>query len=134
LVIDEHGNTSGPRHQRTQEFQPLCRKLSRKNIDSRQVAARSGEARNKAKPDRVYADKADDWDRVCRRLGRERGRDTSDRRNHRDPSLHQFRRQRRQPIGLIVGRPVFDGHVLALDEASVFQSLAECTQTSGVSR
>jgi hypothetical protein len=33
------------------------------------------------------------------------------------PSLHQFRRQRRQPIDLIVGPAVFDSYVLALDKA-----------------
>src|SRR5262245_39835687 len=38
---------------------------------------------------------------------------------------HQVRRQRRQPIDLIVGAAVFDGHVLALDEARVSQALAD---------
>jgi hypothetical protein len=100
--IDEHGNTNGPGHQRTQEFQSFCRQLP-KNVDSRQVTAWPGEARNKTKADRVYADKEDDWDRGGCRLCCERGRDTSCG-DHRDPSLHQFRRQRWQPIGLIVGR------------------------------
>src|SRR6476660_799304 len=61
--IDEHGNTNSSGHQHTQEFQPLCRQLIREKVDSRQVATRPGKARNKAKPNRVRADKADDGDR-----------------------------------------------------------------------
>ena len=45
--IDEHGNTNGLGHQLTQEFQPLRRQLANKKIDSCQVAARPGEARDK---------------------------------------------------------------------------------------
>jgi hypothetical protein len=41
-------------------------------------------------------------------------------------SPHQFRRERRQPIDLIVGPAVFDDNVLAFDEARVFQPLAKC--------
>jgi hypothetical protein len=43
---------------------------------------------------------------------------------------NQFHRQRRQSIELIFGPTVFDRHVLALDEALVFQTLAECTQAA----
>ena len=58
--IDEHGHTSGPGHQLAQEFQPLCRQLDAKKIDSCQVAARPGEAGDKTKADRVFGDKEDD--------------------------------------------------------------------------
>jgi hypothetical protein len=49
--IDEHGNTNGPGHQLTQEFQPLCHQLNYENIDPRQIATRLGEAGNKTKLD-----------------------------------------------------------------------------------
>ena len=124
--IDEHGNTSDPGHHLTQEFQPLCRQLDRENVDPRQVATRPGEAGDQTKLDRVFAGKEDDGDRCGRRFGRECGRNTSDRGDHGDLSPHQFRRQRRQPIDLIVGPAVFDDNVLALDEARVFQPLAKC--------
>src|SRR5262249_5817480 len=35
----------------------------------------------------------------------------------------------RQPIDLVLGPPVFDRHVFALDIAGIFESLAECAQT-----
>ena len=54
--IDEHGHASGRGHQLTQQFQPLCRQLGIEKIDSCQVAARPGEARDKTKPDRVFGD------------------------------------------------------------------------------
>jgi hypothetical protein len=41
---------------------------------------------------------------------------------------HQFGRQLRQPIDLILSRVVFDRHVLALDIAGLFQALAESAQ------
>jgi hypothetical protein len=42
-------------------------------------------------------------------------------------AANQFRCQRRQTLDLIVGPTIFDGHVLAFDEACVFQALAKCT-------
>src|SRR5262245_25144722 len=51
--IDENANTSCSGHQCTQEFQPLCRQLSRQKIDAGHVSARPGQAGDKTKPDRV---------------------------------------------------------------------------------
>jgi hypothetical protein len=45
--------------------------------------------------------------------------------DHCDLSANEFGRQRWQPIDLIVGPAIVDGHVLALDKACVFQALAE---------
>ena len=70
--IDEHGHTSGSGHQLAQQLQPLCRQLGIEKIDPCQVAARPGEAGDKTKPDRVFADDEDDGDRRGCRLGRER--------------------------------------------------------------
>src|SRR5262249_25790726 len=47
--IDEHCNTSGYRHQRTQELQPLCGQLPNEKIDTCQIAARPGKAGHKTK-------------------------------------------------------------------------------------
>jgi hypothetical protein len=44
--IDEHSNASGLGHQLTQQLQPLCRQLGGEQIDTRQVAAWPGEARD----------------------------------------------------------------------------------------
>ena len=54
--IDEHGHASRCGHQLTQELQPLCHQLSVEKIDPCQVAARPGEAGDKAKPDRIFGD------------------------------------------------------------------------------
>ena len=67
--IDEHGNTNGPGHQLAQEFQPLCSQFSSEKIDTRQVAARPGEAGDKTKPDRVFGEGEDDRDRRSCRFG-----------------------------------------------------------------
>ena len=48
--------------------------------------------------------------------------------DHGDLSANQFGRQRRQSIGLIFGPAVFNRHVLALDIAGVFETLAKCAQ------
>jgi hypothetical protein len=68
--IDEHGNPSDRGHQLTQEFQSLCRQLTKENIYPRQVAARPGEAGDKTESYRVFADGEDDGDRRGCRLGR----------------------------------------------------------------
>src|SRR5262245_35373253 len=45
--INEHRNTRGCGHQLTQQFQPFCYQLGTEKIDTRQVAARAGEAGDK---------------------------------------------------------------------------------------
>ena len=77
--IDEHRQPSRPGHQLAQEFQPLCPQFGADKIDPCQVAARPGETRDKTKPDRVFADDEDDWDRRGCRLGRERARSRTSR-------------------------------------------------------
>ena len=59
-------DTSGLGHQLTQKPQPLCRHLLNEIIDAGHVAARSSEAGDKTKFDRVFADAKHDRD--CRRL------------------------------------------------------------------
>ena len=96
--IDEHGHASGCGHQLTQEFQPLRYQLASEKIDPCQVAARPGEAGDKTKPDRVFADDEDDGDRRGCRLGGERPAGPWTVAITRDLSADQFGRQRRQPI------------------------------------
>ena len=99
--------------------------LTCENIEPCQVAARPGEAGDKTKSDRVLAGEKDDWDcRGCR-LGREMRGDTSARDDHPDAPANQFGRQFWQPIDLTFGPAVFDRHVLAVDIASILETLAE---------
>jgi hypothetical protein len=86
--IDEHGNARGCGHQLTQKLQPLCDQLVTEIIDTRQVTSWPGEAGDKAKPDRVFADGEDDRDcRGCR-FGCQRRRNTSGRGDNGDLPAH----------------------------------------------
>src|SRR5262249_54010634 len=61
--IDQHGNSSGLRHQIVQQLQSFRLQLTRKKIDPRQISAWPGEAGDKTELDRVFADTKDDRDR-----------------------------------------------------------------------
>src|SRR5260370_28959814 len=125
--MDERRYASGCRHQLVQEFQPLCGQLIIEKVDARRVAARPSEAGNKAESDRVFGGEKDDRDRRGCRLGRQRT--TCKCGDHRDLTANQVGRQLRQPIYLILGEAVDDRHVIALDIAGVFETLAEYAQT-----
>jgi hypothetical protein len=55
-----------------QKPQPLGRHLLEEIVDAGRVAARPGEARDKTKVNRVFADTEDDRDRRCCSFGRKR--------------------------------------------------------------
>jgi len=77
--VDEHGDASCVRRQLAQQFQALCRQLTREKIDPCQVAVWPCQARDKAKLDRVFGRDEDDRDRRGCRPGCERWRNTSGR-------------------------------------------------------
>jgi hypothetical protein len=125
--IDEHRNTSHSRHQLAQDFQPLGRQLAREKIDSSQVAAGTGEAGNKTKPDRVLSDDENNGGR--RRCGLGHPRDIITDRDHQgDLPAHQVGRKRRHSIGLIFRPPVLDRQIFALGVACLLQPLTEAAQ------
>ena len=131
--IDEHCHTSSSGYQLPQQFQSLRRQLCIEEIDPCQVAARSGEAGDKAKPTGspptakmmgivvVAALTANaHWQlQVAITATRLRTR---------------FSRECWQSIVLILGPTVFDRDVLALDIAGFSQALAKSTKTLPVSR
>src|SRR4029450_9750313 len=121
-------DTSRSGHYLTQEFQPLCGQLTSENIDPRQVAFRSGKARHKTEPERVFPGEEHDGDRRGCRLGSGR-RSIVGRGDYGALSADQFGRQLRQSIELILGPAVFDRPVPALDVAAILQALAKCAQT-----
>ena len=114
-------------HHLAQQLQPLCANLGIEKIDACQVAARPGEAGDKADCDRVSRNGEDNRGRRGRRLGRKRA--TRDRDDRGDLSASQIGRQRWKPIDLIVGPAVFDRYVLALDMTGFLQTLAKSAQT-----
>ncbi len=64
----------GSGYQLAQQLQPLCHQLGIEKIDAGQVAARLGEAGDKATPDRVFGDREYDGDGRGRRLDGQRRR------------------------------------------------------------
>ena len=110
-------------------LQPLCRQLAIEKIDAGQVAARPGEARDKTKLDRVFADDENDGDRRGCRLGRQRRLIPPSATITATSPAHQFGRQRRQPIGLTLRPAVFDRDVLAFDIAGSFRPWRNAAQT-----
>jgi hypothetical protein len=71
-----------------QERKTLGRKLCYKEIDTGRVAARPGEAGDKTKPNRVFADAEDERDRRGRSFGRKRSRVAAGRSNNRHVTAH----------------------------------------------
>src|SRR5262249_44791 len=89
------------------------------------VASRSIEVWNKASHDWIKANDEHNRDSGCRRLGCEGSAPTPDGHDNCNILTNQVPGQCRQLIKLPVGPAECDVHVLALDVASVFQTLAE---------
>ena len=123
--IDEHGNTNGLGHQVMQQPQPLGRHLAGEKIDAGRVAAGPGEAGDKTKLDRVFADAEDDRDRRCCSFGRERSGRDAGRGDHGHTAADQIGHQCRQAIVLALQPVVLDRHVLAFDVAGFVEAFAE---------
>ena len=87
--VDERSYTNSLGHQVTQEPQPLGYHLPVEKIDASRIAAGSGEAGDKTKMDRVFADTEDDRDRRCSSFGGKRGRVTG-RGDHGHSTAHQI--------------------------------------------
>src|SRR5262249_45800341 len=100
-----------------------------KKIDTRTIAARSGEACDEAEPDRVFGDDEDLGNRRGRRFDRERRWRTHGR-DHGNSLANETRRQCRQPVVVTLPPAVFDCEVLALDVARLLEALAKCRQTA----
>ena len=96
-----------------------------KKVYAGHVAARPGEAGDKAEFDRVVGDAEDDRNGRGRSLGRERRRGAAGAAITATCRRDQLGRQRRQSVVLALGLAVFDRHVLALDIAGLFSSPGE---------
>jgi hypothetical protein len=99
-----------------QQFQALWLNLNDQIGHARQIAARSVQVSDEAKPDRVGPYFKDNRNGCCGCLCRERRR-SSGRSYHVYISSNQIGCHRGQPIDLFVRPAVVDGHVLALDKA-----------------
>jgi hypothetical protein len=91
---------------------------------ARKVAARSVQAGDKSKRDRVEPKLEDDRNCRGRGLGR-KCRGCAGRGNHGDLSANQLGRQRRQPLVLPLRPAVFDRDAFALDTTGFLQALTE---------
>ena len=109
------------------ELQPFSRQLGREEIDSGRVATRPREARDKAKPDRIFGNQEHDGGRRGR-LGRSHRSGRAGGGDHVDLAANEIGRHRRQSIGLILAPAIVDRDILALDVATLFEALAERPQ------
>src|SRR5262249_9264416 len=107
----------------------ICHHLTTQKIDACEVAARTGEAGDKTKLDRVFGGDENDGDRRGCRLGRRRHSRTSERGDHRNLPANQVGRQRRQSIDLIFAPAVYDRDVLALDIAAILEATVKSAKT-----
>src|SRR5262249_35624466 len=123
VAIDEHGNRRGSRQQLTQEPNLLRPKFRREEADTDDVATGPVEASDEAVLDGVAPRHEDDRHRRGCSLSRERSRGIADDQSY--LPAKKVRQQKRQPVGLILGKAVLDSDVLALNEACFLQALAE---------
>ena len=108
-----------------QKRQPLRSQLTREKIDPRQVSARPGEAGDKTKLDRVFADAEDDRDRRGRSFGHLRSIVAGWRGDNGHATAHEVSHERRKAIELALQPVVLHRYVLALDVAGFVEALAE---------
>ena len=127
--VDEDGDTGHRGHKLTQEFEPLRYQFAEQEIDTGQVAPRSGEAGHQSKLDGIFGDQEHDRNDGGRGLGCDGWSGATMRGDERDPLANQLGRQCRQAVELVLGPAVFDRDVLALDKARLLEALAKCAQT-----
>jgi hypothetical protein len=96
-----------------------------KKIDACRVAAGPGEAGDKTKLDRVFADAEDDRDRRGRSFGCKRGKVAGWRGDNGHATTHEVSHEFRKAIELALQPVVLDRHVLPLDVAGFVEALAE---------
>src|SRR5215216_1902483 len=82
--VDEEGHDGRRGHELVQQFQPLWRKFAAQGGRARDVAARSVQANDKSKRNRVAPCKDNDWNRRGCRLCRECRRCSTRCGNHAD--------------------------------------------------
>ena len=99
-----------------QEPQHFAAERSEKG-NPRDVTARAIEAGDEALPDRIAAKREYDRNRGGRRLGSQNRAASSRCGDHRHITVDQVVSKRRQSIGLVLRKTVFDRHVATFDVA-----------------
>ena len=107
-----------------QEPETLGHRLLDEKINACDVAARSREATDKAKFNRVLADAEDDRNHRCCSFGCACGQGAG-RGDHGDLSADQIGQQRRQAIILTLKPMILDSHILAFDIAAFVEAFAK---------
>src|SRR5262249_32737270 len=94
------------------------------------IAARPGDARDETEIDRVFGDAENDWKACGRSLCCEcrRGAHGND---HGHLAAQQFTGHGRQPIVLVLCKPILDPQVVPLDIACLRQAESDCRSVGG---
>src|SRR5262245_9234371 len=107
-----------------QQLQALWLQVNRRKAHAGDIAAGAAETCHETTGDRIAA--GDEDDRYGR--GGSPGRVHSDilGNNHGRLAARQIRREPGKPIGLVLSPAEIDRHVVAIDQTSFLQSVAEC--------
>ncbi len=122
--VHQQGDHPSLRNQLGKQRKALSRQLVGDEADSREVAARPREARDKTSSHRVAATPEDDRDRRGRAFRGECRRRAA-RHDQIDLAADEIGGQCGQPIVIALRPAVFDRQILSLDVAGFAQSLAE---------
>ncbi len=123
--LDQHGDPNGLGHQLMQKCQPLLFQLSREKINSRQVAARPGQAGDKTKLHRVFADAKDDRDCRGRPFCHQRCKIAGGRGDNGHTTAHEIIHKRRKATELALQPVVLHRYVLAIEVAGLAKAVSE---------
>src|SRR5262245_24654265 len=123
--VEEDGNRGSSRHQFAELLKSLWYEFIIEQAHTRKVTARTVEARDETKLDRVAPRNEDNRKFRCRGLCYKRRINTTDCSDDSDPTANEVGGEHRQPIVVTFCPAVLDGDILAFDVSNLFQPLIE---------
>lgn len=115
--VDEQCYVVCRRHQLVQQLHPFRPELRDQGGHARDISARSVQARDKPRPDRVDPQRENDRNRRARRLCGQCRKSAAGRKDHSHRTTDQLGRQLRQSLVSPFRPAVFDQDIAALDIA-----------------
>ena len=131
IRVQEYCDGYHRRNHIEQQAQAFLGQLCCEDVDPSRIAAWSGEAGDKPKPDRVSASIKHDGDRGRRSLGRNRRSLSARRDDHRDLSLDKIKCQRLHPVVLALRPAILNDNVAAIDIPDFLQAPTETGDEMG---
>jgi len=130
--IDQKRDRRASTHQFVEHLKPFGRQCEEYLAQPRNIAPWVRKAGDEAEFDWISPEVEHYWNRTCRILGSERARCGACRDDHGHFAPHQFGRQFRQPLELIMRPAILDRDVLSFDVANLLQPLSESLHARGI--